>query len=174
MCTVHLLQLSSKLKHYAWFWFGPRWSSCVSRSGGGYYGLGVKETWFRKHPKVLPIQALHDLIWEFVVLMKLSLLDHHRFGALQLAVYSNTTLCRMCFRTSNKGKRYLPRQEWFTVKLPINSQIRQQSDLSSLNTNVSSETSAFNSLISNFQFELSHSQLSDLKDDNRNSLISKF
>lgn len=40
-------------------------------------------------------------------------------------------------------------------------QLTQQSDLSSLNTNVSSETSAFN--ISNFQFELSQPQLSDLK-----------
>lgn len=64
MHTVHLLQLSGKLKHYVWFWFGPRWSSCVSRSGGGYYGLGVKETWFWKYPKVLPIQALHNLIWD--------------------------------------------------------------------------------------------------------------
>lgn len=155
MHTVHLLQLSSKLKHYAWFWFGPRWSSCVSRSGGGYYGLGVKETWFWKHPKVLPIQALHDLIWESVVLRELSLLDHHHFGALLLAVYSSSTLCRICFRTSDKDKWYLPRQEWFTVKLPINSQIRQQLDLSSLNTNVSSESSAFNSLISNFLFQQS-------------------
>lgn len=150
MRTVHLLQLSSRLKHYAQFWFGPRWSSCASRSGGGYYGLGVKETWFWKHLKVLPIQALQDLIWESVVLRKLSFLDHHRFGALQLAVYSCSTLCRICFWTSDKDKRYLLRQEWFLSSCQVTPRLH-----SSLNTNLLSETSAFNSLICKFQFQQS-------------------
>ncbi len=91
-----------------------------------YYGLGGKETWLWKYPKVLPIQALHNLIWESVVLRKLSLLDHHRLGAHQLVVYSSSTLCRLLSAS-------LFISAW--TGLLFGCQVTLQYDLSSLKTN---------------------------------------